>query len=301
MASPQAENGHTDIAHEILEALIKARLTGREWSVVMVILRKTYGWHKKADKISLAQFRSLTGMSRSHCHNTLKSLRQRNIVTVHKVVNSQVLIYGFQKDYDKWRLLPKQVTVHKVVTPRPQGYGQQPLPPRELFTRLLTTSTNETKTPPREETKETLTKETKTNTAVISETLTTSDGDAAKGKKAELQKQAREVFDYYQKRIKPLRRFDTWRPKVEARLKKYSVQDLKTCIDTIATNRWHVENPQHQGFEQIVDSDARVEKWLQKSQVTNKTPEQIRAAEELEFYDYNLLGGKGDAKKESES
>ena len=73
---------------------------------------------------------------------------------------------------------------------------------------------------------------------------------------------ARLVFDYYlSKELKQYRVFSTWEPKIKTRLKKYSVDDLKLCIDNIAASEWHRDNGQH-GLQQIVDSDKRIEKWL---------------------------------------
>jgi len=73
---------------------------------------------------------------------------------------------------------------------------------------------------------------------------------------------ARIVFDYYlSKGLKQYRVFSTWEPKIKTRLKKYSVDDLKLCIDNIAASEWHRDNGQH-GLQQIVDTDKRIEKWL---------------------------------------
>ena len=55
MANPQIENGHVDIANDIAEVLAQTRISGTEWQIVWVILRKTYGWHKKVDQIALSQ------------------------------------------------------------------------------------------------------------------------------------------------------------------------------------------------------------------------------------------------------
>jgi len=73
---------------------------------------------------------------------------------------------------------------------------------------------------------------------------------------------ARAVFDFYLAAgCKKLKRFETWEPKIVARLKNYTVDDLKTCIEHLAASQWHRENG-WQGLEQVVDSDMRVEKWL---------------------------------------
>ena len=47
MASPQLEKGHTRIAHEITEALVKSNLSGAELRATLWIIRLTYGFHRK--------------------------------------------------------------------------------------------------------------------------------------------------------------------------------------------------------------------------------------------------------------
>jgi phage replication O-like protein O len=105
-ANPQAEDGHTDIANEIAEALAKVNLSAYESRTLWVILRKTYGWHKKMDRISITQFEKATGLKRRHVHRTLCKLVERNIVT--RTGNSRIISYGFQKDYTKWEDITKR-------------------------------------------------------------------------------------------------------------------------------------------------------------------------------------------------
>uniref|UniRef100_A0A6M3J8E7 Putative DNA replication initiation protein n=1 Tax=viral metagenome TaxID=1070528 RepID=A0A6M3J8E7_9ZZZZ len=104
LARPQIENGHTDIANELTEAFARCYLTASESRVLWAIIRKTYGWHKKYDRISFTQFEQLTGMNRRHVADALKSLMGRSIVT--RRGNNYKLEYGVQKDYEKWVLLP---------------------------------------------------------------------------------------------------------------------------------------------------------------------------------------------------
>ena len=66
MRSPQLENGHTRLANEIMEALCRFRIPGVERQVLDAIIRKTYGWHKKKDAISLSQFVEMTGVTKAH-------------------------------------------------------------------------------------------------------------------------------------------------------------------------------------------------------------------------------------------
>ena len=80
MANPQVENGHIDLAHDIVEKFCTYRLSGEEWQVLWVILRKTYGWHKKKDKIALSQFKDMTTLTRSRVCLLLSKLVTRGVI-----------------------------------------------------------------------------------------------------------------------------------------------------------------------------------------------------------------------------
>lgn len=117
MANPQLEDGHVRIANEILEALLKANLTGAEWTVLMFIFRKTYGWQKKEDEISLSQFVKALPLSRRGICKALNHLRLVNIIAlVHKgsSVNSSN-VYMINKNYETWQLVNQSTLVHKQV------------------------------------------------------------------------------------------------------------------------------------------------------------------------------------------
>jgi len=116
MANPQAENGHTDIANEILEALARQIISPDEWRCFMTIIRKTWGWHKREDWISLSQFVLATGMTRPHICRALSKLEKRNLVArsgndVAQTGNAKGTLYRIQKDFEKWKALPKQAIV----------------------------------------------------------------------------------------------------------------------------------------------------------------------------------------------
>ncbi len=111
MANPQAENGHVDLANDIVEALARVNLSGREMRCLWVIFRKTYGWHKKSDLIALSQFSLMTGLSRQVVCKILKLLLSKKIIAVDKNDNSQINSYRFNKDFDKWTQLPKKITL----------------------------------------------------------------------------------------------------------------------------------------------------------------------------------------------
>ncbi len=100
MARPQIEDGHTKVANEIAEALARVNLTSHENRVLWCILRKTYGWNKKADRISYSQFQDATGIDRRHIGRSLSSLKTRQIITCQG--DGYSLEYGLQKDYELW-------------------------------------------------------------------------------------------------------------------------------------------------------------------------------------------------------
>lgn len=112
-ASPQAEDGHIDIANELAEAFYKLRLSGNQWRLLWVILRQTYGWKKKQDRISFSFFQNKTGLDRRNVGRELKEMGLRHIIV--KNDNSYISTYGLQKDYRKWIYKPlSKMTVSKI-------------------------------------------------------------------------------------------------------------------------------------------------------------------------------------------
>lgn len=57
-----------------------AQLTDGEFKVLMAIARKTYGWHKQRDMISLKQIEEMTNLSRRGIIKIIDSLVERKIV-----------------------------------------------------------------------------------------------------------------------------------------------------------------------------------------------------------------------------
>lgn len=101
MANPQKENGYTAIANEILEKVINLPLLGSEFQMLFFIIRKTYGFHKKEDIISLTQFEKGTGLSRPTVVKTIKNLVIRKMVVKGALLGNKIS-FSFNKDYDKW-------------------------------------------------------------------------------------------------------------------------------------------------------------------------------------------------------
>jgi phage replication O-like protein O len=138
MACPQQENGHLDLANELVEAIAKIHLTGNEFQLLFAVWRKTYCWKKKLDWISLSQLKKITGLNIVAVCRAKKSLIAKNILFEDREK------IGFNKNYDEWSL-PKTTVLSKTAIGIAEN-GKRSLP--------KTTDTKETNT------KETNTKET---------------------------------------------------------------------------------------------------------------------------------------------
>ncbi|TDB42658.1 replication protein [Photorhabdus luminescens] len=72
------EDGYTRIANELLESIASSDLTARQLKVMLAVIRKTYGFCKKADRIADSQIAEITGLSRQNVNkakNELISMR----------------------------------------------------------------------------------------------------------------------------------------------------------------------------------------------------------------------------------
>ena len=112
MASPQKENGYTAIANEILDKVVNLSLLGSEFQVIFFIIRKTYGFQKKSDVISLTQFEKGTGLSRPTVVKTIKNLVMRNMVVKSALLGDKIS-FSFNKDYEKWVVKPAKLVKHR--------------------------------------------------------------------------------------------------------------------------------------------------------------------------------------------
>jgi phage replication O-like protein O len=110
MANPQRENGHIEIATEIWENLCLIRIPGESRQILDFVIRKTYGWHKKEDRIPLSQFTDGTGLKKSTVCKATAKLKQMNLITITQKGNDYINTYGFNKDFETWKPLPKKVT-----------------------------------------------------------------------------------------------------------------------------------------------------------------------------------------------
>lgn len=106
MPSPQTEEGYTRIANELLEALLRADLSKREWAIVLCVIRQTYGFHRKFDMLSRWQIAEMTGIQRGHVASALDKLLADKILQFGENARHshgvEVREIGLNKDYSEW-------------------------------------------------------------------------------------------------------------------------------------------------------------------------------------------------------
>lgn len=104
----QVENGNfTRIINPLIDALIKVPFKGCELAVAFFIIRKTYGFNKKEDEISLSQFENGIKKTRPSVVKALKNLKLVNIAKLVKTGNSkkQSNTWAINKYIDTWELV----------------------------------------------------------------------------------------------------------------------------------------------------------------------------------------------------
>lgn len=98
------EDGYTRIANDLFEAVMCADLTARQLKVVMAIIRKTYGFGKKLDRITNTQIAEMTGIHHTHVCKAKNEMIAMNIV-----ISSGNKI-GINKDFTEWNFNISQVS-----------------------------------------------------------------------------------------------------------------------------------------------------------------------------------------------
>ena len=148
MTNVQLENGHTRIANEIIEKLCLAPLSGSEYKACLIVIRQTWGWKKKADKISLTQIQKKCAMSRKTVCETINKLVTKRLLVKSK---GKINTLQFNKHYEDWVVTKRLLGSYHSVTPL--------VTKRKL---VLVTEMQPTK----ERIKETITKEISTNVLI---------------------------------------------------------------------------------------------------------------------------------------
>lgn len=112
MASPQLEDGFTQIANEILEEIVKIPLNGTQLRIVLVVWRYTYGFKRKSHEFSLTFFAQALDVHKNQIQREIKALIDRNILVVLSTRSNKSRVLAFGKNYDVWEGAKQLISGH---------------------------------------------------------------------------------------------------------------------------------------------------------------------------------------------
>lgn len=140
-------NNSTPIINPIIEKLAIINLSSYEMSVVMAVIRKTYGWDKKEDWIAGSQLSLMTGILQNHCYRTIKKLISK------KILKKKKNRIGINKKVHEWVVPERVPMVPKQVVPKQVDKDTQTCTskiPKQVYTKDTITKETYTKenTPP---------------------------------------------------------------------------------------------------------------------------------------------------------
>ena len=102
MASPQLEKGHTRIANEIMEAIVKSNLSGTELRATLWIIRLTYGFQRKEMTTNVNAFATKLATTRHYVKELFGNLEAKKVITC-EWASTELCKVIFNKDFDKWK------------------------------------------------------------------------------------------------------------------------------------------------------------------------------------------------------
>ena len=97
--SIQAPN-YTQFPNLILDEYMEV-MSGAEFKVISVIIRKTLGWHKERDRISSSQIQNKAGLSKNAVIEAIKMLKERKIITVKRTGRGKAIKTYYELDIDE--------------------------------------------------------------------------------------------------------------------------------------------------------------------------------------------------------
>ena len=107
-SGPQLEDGFVRVANELEDALLAKIRTFRHSQVVRAIIRKTYGYGKKEDDITISQIAEITGLHRNHVGKALRELEEMRVLNPVRA-GRYGLILGINKHHSQWEKATKTV------------------------------------------------------------------------------------------------------------------------------------------------------------------------------------------------
>lgn len=96
------EDGFTRIANLLLEALALARLNGVQKGICLFLFRRTYGWNRSEDAVTLGEFAEACGSSRSYISRQLNDLINKNLIRRTAYEPGKTPVYSFVTQVAEW-------------------------------------------------------------------------------------------------------------------------------------------------------------------------------------------------------
>ena len=103
MANPQIENGYIRISNELYRAMYQTDMSAAELRILHFIVYQTYGYNKKARRLSKSYIVNGTGLSIDAVKRNLKRLIDNNIIIAKSEQSNEAKILSVNKNFDKWR------------------------------------------------------------------------------------------------------------------------------------------------------------------------------------------------------
>lgn len=99
--------------------MMGTKLKNSEYRIIMAVMRRTYGWNKTADKISITQISDMTGLSRRTVIYNIENLEAKQMLSVRRHRNTKNLNeineISFQKDYERWVVQGNGIKYNKLL------------------------------------------------------------------------------------------------------------------------------------------------------------------------------------------
>jgi len=104
---------HTQLSNDFIDEYMN-KLSGSETKVFIAISRKTIGWHKETDKISISQIMEITGLSNRCVIDSLKKLEAFGLIKIERRKDTKMMnhINEYTINYEE-SSLSKVKKVHK--------------------------------------------------------------------------------------------------------------------------------------------------------------------------------------------
>ena len=118
-ANPQLENGYTRIANELLEAIIEYPFTCAELRIILLVIRRTYGWKTSKSFISYGSVARKLRTDIRYVKRRINKLILDNVLFKDKTEWENRI--GLNKEYTSWQLWKTS----RARNSRPLGSGQQ--------------------------------------------------------------------------------------------------------------------------------------------------------------------------------